>query len=133
MQNLDQVLVMMVNRGFGHQHFLHATLPKIRRARQMIERIKPGCSLEVDGGIDVTNAPAGGCRGSRRGGGRIGDFQSQGKSHRPTERLRPQYGSNWKDVVQLAMIGLDRCQDGAGGLWMLEPTAASGLGGRLLP
>jgi hypothetical protein len=42
----------------------------------------------VDGGIDVTNAPAGGCRGSRRGGGRIGDFQSQGKSHRPTERLR---------------------------------------------
>jgi hypothetical protein len=38
-----------------------------------------------------------------------------------------------KDVVQLAMIGLDRCQDGAGGLWMLEPTAASGLGGWLLP
>jgi hypothetical protein len=27
-----------------------------------------------------------------------------------------------KDVVQLAMIGLDRCQDGARGLWMLEPT-----------
>jgi ribulose-phosphate 3-epimerase len=57
MQNLDQVLVMMVNRGFGHPHFLHATLPKIRRARQMIERIKPGCSLEVDGGIEVTTAP----------------------------------------------------------------------------
>jgi 6-phosphogluconate dehydrogenase (decarboxylating) len=35
MQDLDQVLVMMVNRGFGHQHFLHATLPKIRRARHM--------------------------------------------------------------------------------------------------
>jgi ribulose-phosphate 3-epimerase len=57
MQDLDQVLVMTVNPGFGHQHFLHTTLPKIRRARQMIDRIKPGCSLEVDGGVDVTTAP----------------------------------------------------------------------------
>jgi ribulose-phosphate 3-epimerase len=57
MLDLDQVLVMTVNPGFGHQHFLHATLPKIRRARQMIDRIKPGCGLEVDGGIDVATAP----------------------------------------------------------------------------
>jgi len=57
MQDLDQVLVMTVNPGFGHQHFLHATLPKIGRARQMIDRIKPGCDLEVDGGVDVATAP----------------------------------------------------------------------------
>jgi ribulose-phosphate 3-epimerase len=57
MQDLDQVLVMTVNPGFGHQHFLHGTLPKIKRARQIIDRIKPGCGLEVDGGIDVTTAP----------------------------------------------------------------------------
>ena len=57
MQDLDQVLVMTVNPGFGHQHFLHTTLPKIGRARRMIDRIKPGCDLEVDGGIDVTTAP----------------------------------------------------------------------------
>ena len=57
MQDLDQVLVMTVNPGFGHQHFLHATLPKIARARQMIDRIKPGCDLEVDGGIDAATAP----------------------------------------------------------------------------
>jgi ribulose-phosphate 3-epimerase len=57
MQDLDQVLVMTVNPGFGHQHFLHTMIPKIRRARQMIDRIKPGCSLEVDGGIDATTAP----------------------------------------------------------------------------
>jgi ribulose-phosphate 3-epimerase len=57
MQDLDQVLVMTVNPGFGHQHFLHTTLPKIRRARQMINRINPGCGLEVDGGVDVTTAP----------------------------------------------------------------------------
>src|SRR5215470_2254290 len=57
LQDLDQVLVMTVNPGFGHQHFLPATLPKIRRAREMIDRIKPGCGLEVDGGIDATTAP----------------------------------------------------------------------------
>src|SRR5262249_41215202 len=57
MQDLDQILVMTVNPGFGHQHFLPATLPKIGRAREMIDRIKPGCVLEVDGGVDATTAP----------------------------------------------------------------------------
>ena len=57
MQDIDQVLVMTVNPGFGHQHFLHTTLPKITRARQMIDRIKPRCDLEVDGGVDATTAP----------------------------------------------------------------------------
>jgi len=33
------------------------TLPKIRRAREMIDQVKPGCSLEVDGGVDATTAP----------------------------------------------------------------------------
>ena len=55
--DVDQVLVMTVNPGFGHQHFIHTTLPKIRRVRQMIDEIKPGCDLEVDGGIDPTTAP----------------------------------------------------------------------------
>ena len=54
---IDQVLVMTVNPGFGHQKFLHSTLPKIRRVRNMIEQIKPGCDLEVDGGVDATTAP----------------------------------------------------------------------------
>ncbi|MGA7612256.1 MAG: ribulose-phosphate 3-epimerase [Xanthobacteraceae bacterium] len=57
MQDIDQVLVMTVNPGFGHQHFLHTTLPKITRTRQMIDRIKPRCDLEVDGGVDATTAP----------------------------------------------------------------------------
>jgi ribulose-phosphate 3-epimerase len=56
-QDLDHVLVMTVNPGFGHQPFLHATLPKIRRAREMINRLKPECGLEVDGGVDATTAP----------------------------------------------------------------------------
>jgi ribulose-phosphate 3-epimerase len=55
--DLDQVLVMTVNPGFGHQHFLQSTLPKIRRVAPMIEQIKPDCELGVDGGIDQTTAP----------------------------------------------------------------------------
>ena len=55
--DLDQVLVMTVNPGFGHQHFLKSTLPKIRRVSQMIEQTNPGCALEVDGGIDEATAP----------------------------------------------------------------------------
>jgi len=55
--DVDQVLVMTVNPGFGGQHFIATTVPKIRRVRQMIEEVKPGCELEVDGGIDPTTAP----------------------------------------------------------------------------
>jgi ribulose-phosphate 3-epimerase len=57
LQDVDQVLVMTVNPGFGHQRFIHTTLPKIRRVRQMIDEIKRDCDLEVDGGIDATTAP----------------------------------------------------------------------------
>jgi len=57
LQDVDQVVVMTVNPGFGHQPFIHTTLPKIRRVRQMIDEIKRGCDLEVDGGIDATTAP----------------------------------------------------------------------------
>jgi ribulose-phosphate 3-epimerase len=54
--DLDQVLVMTVNPGFGHQHFLASTLPKIRRVSQMIEQVNPRCELGVDGGIDDATA-----------------------------------------------------------------------------
>src|SRR5215468_12013510 len=43
--DLDQVLVMTVNPGFGHQHFLDSTVPKIRRVRQMIAAVRPECEL----------------------------------------------------------------------------------------
>lgn len=55
--DLDQMLVMTVNPGFGHQHFLESTLAKIGRIAQMIEQIKPECELGVDGGIDEETAP----------------------------------------------------------------------------
>jgi ribulose-phosphate 3-epimerase len=56
-QDVDQVLVMTVNPGFGHQQFVRTTLPKIGRVRELIERRQPACEVEVDGGIDTTTAP----------------------------------------------------------------------------
>ena len=55
--DLDQVLVMTVNAGFGHQSFPRSTLPKVRRVSQMIEQVNSQCALEVDGGIDEATAP----------------------------------------------------------------------------
>ena len=54
--DVDLILVMTVNPGFGHQHFLESTLPKIARVRQMIERARVEIELEVDGGIDASTA-----------------------------------------------------------------------------
>jgi ribulose-phosphate 3-epimerase len=55
--DLDLVLVMTVNPGFGHQPFIQTTLPKIRRMRELLERLGCSCEVEVDGGIDATTAP----------------------------------------------------------------------------
>lgn len=51
---LDLVLVMTVNPGFGSQHFLPLTLNKITAVRQMILERNPSCEIEVDGGIDAS-------------------------------------------------------------------------------
>jgi ribulose-phosphate 3-epimerase len=50
--DLDLVLVMTVNPGFGGQRFLSGMLPKIRRVRRMIDDARHDCELEVDGGIE---------------------------------------------------------------------------------
>src|SRR5271169_3201888 len=62
--DLDLVMVMTVNPGFGHQHFLRSTLPKIGRVRQMVARLNPRCEVEVDGGVDETTAPLAGAAGA---------------------------------------------------------------------
>jgi ribulose-phosphate 3-epimerase len=59
LSDVDSVLVMTVNPGFGHQHFIRTVLPKIRRVRQMIGQANPDCELELDGGIDADTAPLG--------------------------------------------------------------------------
>ncbi len=55
--DLDLVLVMTVNPGFGGQRFLSGTLPKIGTIRKMIDSLGTPCDLEVDGGIDHETAP----------------------------------------------------------------------------
>lgn len=54
---MDLVLVMTVNPGFGGQKFMHEMLPKIQELRQRLDQINPTCELEVDGGIDPKTAP----------------------------------------------------------------------------
>jgi ribulose-phosphate 3-epimerase len=49
--DLDLLLVMTVNPGFGGQSFIGSMLDKIRRARAMLEAARSGATLEVDGGI----------------------------------------------------------------------------------
>lgn len=49
---LDLVLLMSVNPGFAGQRFIGSTLPKLTRAREIIQRRKPTVELEVDGGVD---------------------------------------------------------------------------------
>ncbi|HUZ45512.1 MAG TPA: ribulose-phosphate 3-epimerase [Terriglobia bacterium] len=55
--NLDLVLVMTVNPGFGGQKFISETLPKIRQLRRQIQERGLACELEVDGGINAETAP----------------------------------------------------------------------------
>jgi ribulose-phosphate 3-epimerase len=49
--DLDLLLIMTVNPGFGAQELIHATLDKIRRARQFLTTHGSSAYLEVDGGI----------------------------------------------------------------------------------
>jgi len=62
--DVDLVVVMTVNPGFGHQHFLRSTLPKIERVRQMVRRLNARCEVEVDGGVDEATAPLAGAAGA---------------------------------------------------------------------
>jgi ribulose-phosphate 3-epimerase len=54
--NVELVLVMTVNPGFGGQEFIMETLPKIRKVREQIEARGLDCEVEVDGGINLETA-----------------------------------------------------------------------------
>jgi ribulose-phosphate 3-epimerase len=56
LRDVDLVLVMTVNPGFGGQEFIPNTLPKIRQIRQMIDKALGTIELEVDGGIEAETA-----------------------------------------------------------------------------
>lgn len=53
--DLDLILVMSVNPGFGGQSFIPNAFKKVREARRLIDDRNPACELEVDGGIGRSN------------------------------------------------------------------------------
>ena len=56
--DLDLLLIMSVNPGFGGQSFIPGALAKLRAARALVDRVNPGCLIEIDGGIKPDNAAA---------------------------------------------------------------------------
>lgn len=54
---LDLVLVMTVEPGFGGQRFMGEQMPKLSLLRDAVRERNPSCLLEVDGGIDARTAP----------------------------------------------------------------------------
>jgi ribulose-phosphate 3-epimerase len=56
LNDVDLILVMTVNPGFGGQSFLSSQLPKIRSLRDMIEKTGREIMLQVDGGMNATTA-----------------------------------------------------------------------------
>lgn len=58
LDEMDWLLVMTVNPGFGGQEFIHAMLPKIHEARNLINSTGLNIRLEVDGGINGNTASA---------------------------------------------------------------------------
>ncbi len=56
--DVDLVLIMSVNPGFGGQAFIPSALDKIKQARKMLDKVRSRAELEVDGGIKVSNIQA---------------------------------------------------------------------------
>jgi ribulose-phosphate 3-epimerase len=55
-EQLDLLLVMSVNPGFGGQPFIDIALRKLAQARALVEQRNPTCEIEVDGGVKLSNA-----------------------------------------------------------------------------
>ena len=56
LEDIDLVVIMSVNPGFGGQKFIYQTLPKIKRLKDMIININSNAKIEIDGGVSLANA-----------------------------------------------------------------------------
>ena len=54
--DVDMVLIMSVNPGFGGQHFIENTYKKIKQLKALSESVNPDLFIEIDGGVDGNNA-----------------------------------------------------------------------------
>ncbi len=55
--DLNMVLIMSINPGFGGQKFLEQTYGKVRKLRAMADKLNPELIIEIDGGVNLENAP----------------------------------------------------------------------------
>lgn len=55
LRNVDMILIMSVNPGFGGQSFIDYSLEKIQEVKKMADKYNPNLLIEVDGGIDPSN------------------------------------------------------------------------------
>ena len=54
---VEMILIMTVEPGFGGQKFMADMMPKVQEVRRYIDTMNPQCELEVDGGVDPNTAP----------------------------------------------------------------------------
>ena len=54
---VEMILIMTVEPGFGGQKFMADMMPKVEAVRRYIDAMNPECELEVDGGVDPKTAP----------------------------------------------------------------------------
>ncbi len=57
LEDVDLILIMSVNPGFGGQQFIENTYSKLERLKAMLAHVKNTPHIEVDGGVNATNAP----------------------------------------------------------------------------
>ncbi len=57
LENIDLVCLMSVNPGFGGQKFIENTYKKVIELREMANEINPSLHIEIDGGVNQSNAP----------------------------------------------------------------------------
>jgi ribulose-phosphate 3-epimerase len=56
LEDIDQLLIMTVNPGFGGQSFIETVLPKVEHARRLLDERDVDALIEVDGGVKPSNA-----------------------------------------------------------------------------
>ncbi|WP_100330868.1 ribulose-phosphate 3-epimerase [Bacillus xiapuensis] len=57
-EDIDMVLLMTVNPGFGGQSFIHSVVPKIRQVKEIIDAKGLDVAIEIDGGVNAETAKA---------------------------------------------------------------------------
>lgn len=82
--DLDLVLIMSVNPGFGGQKFIENTYKKVSALKAMADRLNPDLIIEVDGGVNLENAP----KLVKAGANALVAGSSVFKSENPEETIR---------------------------------------------